>query len=215
MKSDRGQKKLTKRIERSACIFVEGRLDHIVVDLMLKDICLEKLREKIQIFELGGNKGLRNIKKIKGFYGLKAVLVILDKDEDYKRTSQQIDSFFEKLDQCRCKLKFISPPEDSRGKEIEDYIVDLITHSEDSKFIKRIKDDIFHLISDGFTLNKKVGKKVLFTYLLLKDSCSYDGLSINSSQFQSCIKVSLSELKELRVVLEKFTDFIENNFENK
>ncbi len=214
MKSDKKQKKLTKKIEKPACIFVEGKLDYIVIDLMLRDICPEKLREKIQVFKLCSNKGLKTVKKLPGFKELKAVLVILDKDEDYKRTSQQIDSFFEKLpDQCRCRLKFISPPEDLPGKEIEDYIVDLIIQSEDSKFIKRIKDDIFHLIDDGFTQDKKVGKKVLFTYLLLKDSCSYDGLSINSAQFQSCIKVSLTELKELKSTLEKFIDFVQNKFE--
>jgi len=204
-----------QKIEKSACIFVEGKLDQIVVELVLRDICEERFRKNIQIFKLRSKKDLKNVKKVPGFNKLKAALVILDKNGDYRGTSQQIESFFEKLPkQCRCKLKFISPPEDSSGKEIEDYIIELIiTYSKDDKFMRRIKRDIHRLIDDGFTSDKKVGKKVLFTYLLLKDSCSYDGLSIKAEQFQSCIEVSLSKLKELRTVLEKFVGFVREAFE--
>ncbi len=213
MNSDKKQKKSHKpqKIEKPACIFVEGKLDQIIVELLLRNICSKETRKSIQIFKLRSKDDLKNIKKVSGFNKLRGVLVILDKDEDYSTTSQKIDSFFEKLSaQCKCKLKFISPPEDLSGREIEDYIIENITrHSKDKNFIEKIEECIFSLIENKLTSEKKLGKKILFAYLLWKDTCSYDGLSLNADQFQSCIETSLDNFKELKSVLKQFINFVE------
>jgi len=212
MKSDKKERAYYKpqEIKKESCIFVEGKLDQLVVELVLKNMAFEEIKKNIQIFRLRSKDDLKNVKNIPGFNNLKAVLVILDRDEDYTATSQKIDSFFKKLPaHCLCKMKFISPPEDSPGKEIEDYVIELISkHSEDARLIQKIEEDIYRLIHDGLTSDKKIGKKILFTYLLLKDSCSYDGLSLNADQFQSCIEVPLDELKELKSILEEFVNFV-------
>ena len=216
MKSDNKKERAykPKTIEKEACIFVEGRFDQIVVELILKNICSEEVRRNVQILELSGKDNLKNVKKMPNFYKLKAVLVILDRDEDYVATLQKIDSFFEKLPKgCQCKLKFISPPDEALGKELEDYVIEaIVKHSEDAKLIRELEKCIYSLVEKKLTSKKKLGKKLLFTYLLLKDKCSYDGLSLNVNQFQSCIETSLDNFKELKAVLKKFISFIEKNF---
>ncbi|MDQ7032301.1 MAG: hypothetical protein Q9M37_06240 [Desulfonauticus sp.] len=201
-----------KSIEKEACIFVEGKLDQIIVELLLKSICSKEVIENIQIFQLGGKAGLKYVKKMENFNQLKAVLVILDKDEDYRSTSQTIDNFFKDLPkQCQCQLKFISPPDKLSGKELEEYIIEGIKHCKKNKLIEEIKKCIDSLIKNKLTSEKKLGKKILFTYFLLKDTCTYDGLSLNRDQFQSCIKTSLDGLVELKNILENFIKFVNKN----
>lgn len=212
MKLDKEQKDCHKpqSIEKEACIFAEGKLDQILVELILRNICSVEIKKNIQIFKLRSKDDLKNVKNIPGFNNLKAVLVILDKDEDYMATSQKIDSFFEKLPECcQYKLKFIFPPKESSGKELEDYIIETIaTYSENFKLIHEIKKCVYSLIENNLTSDKKLGKKILFTFLLLKDTCSYDGLSLNAGQFKSCIETSLDDFRELKGILEEFISFV-------
>ena len=141
----------------------------------------------------------------------KLVLILWkNEDKNYSVTSQKINYFFKKLSkECKYKQQLILPPKEISGKELEDYIVEVIKrYSKNDKLIQEIESFVSNLEKNNLTSGKKRGKKILFSYLLLKDKCSYDGLSLNAYQFQSCIGKLLNNFKELKDILEEFIDFV-------
>lgn len=195
-------------IDKPYVIIVEGKLDKIILKIILDYIKenVSNLEEKVsntQIFNIKGKNSLNSagvkhsIRIAKGV--VKALLVILDKDDSYDSTKQMIQNFLENFDWIRLTDYLIIPPHDASGRELEDYLVNAL-EQKDAQRIQVLKECI-----NRVSTNKKLGKKLFFTYLLINDNCNYDGLSVSEGMLSNCIEVNALDL-----IIEKVKQFLQN-----
>lgn len=202
--------KENKEILKPYLIIVEGKLDKIVVNLVLNFIKkttpeLSEIVENTQVFPIGGKDKLRARRGIgflinKAMDKLKAIMIVLDKDEDYASTQQQINNFLINFEWIPLREFLIIPDEESEGKNLEDYLVQVL-RSSNGMTIQTIEDCIRELSSD-----RNLGKKVFYAYLLAKDGCNYEGISINEDRLLKCLPVE--ELTLIKSKIEQFFNSI-------
>ena len=197
-----------RKIDKPYVILVEGFLDRAILSLVLRDIeanheDVKEIIEKTQIFEIKGKDNLKanwlKNKISEAEDKLKAILVIVDKDNDYQATAQSVNSFLDKFNWIMLKDYLIIPDENTDGQELEDYLVATLEELEESK-VQVLGDCIRKVSSD-----KKIGKKIFFSYLLVNDDCYYEGLSISDEMLGSCIDVG-----RLSLIQNKVLSFLEN-----
>ncbi|WP_461829808.1 hypothetical protein [Aquifex sp.] len=197
-------------IDKPYVIVVEGKLDKIILKIVL-DYIKEKfpnLEEKVsntQVFNIKGKNNLNSpgvkhsIRIAKGV--VKALLVILDKNDSYDSTEQMIQTFLknENFDWIALKDYLIVPPSNLCGKELEDYLVYILKQLVPQRI--QVLRDCIRKVSTG----RKFGKKLFFSYLLINDNCNYDGLSISEGMLKSCL-----EVETLDLIVEKVKQFLQN-----
>ena len=195
-------------IDKPYVILVEGKLDEIIVRISLEYIRenFPDLKEKVsntQIFNIKGKDKLNSaiVKQLirKAQEIIKAILIILDKDDNYSSTEQKIQNFLKNFDWIKLTDYLIIPPHEMPGRELEDYLVNALEQT-DSQKIQVLKECIARVSS-----NRKLGKKLFFTYLLVNDNCNYDGLSISKDILNSCVKV-----ENLNSIIKKVKQFLQN-----
>ena len=195
-------------IDKPYVILVEGKLDEIIVRISLEYIRenFPDLKEKVsntQIFNIKGKDKLNSaiVKQLirKAQEIIKAILIILDKDDNYSSTEQKIQNFLKNFDWIKLTDYLIIPPHEMPGRELEDYLVNALEQT-DAQKIQVLKECIARVSS-----NRKLGKKLFFTYLLVNDNCNYDGLSISKDILNSCVKV-----ENLNSIIKKVKQFLQN-----
>ncbi len=207
-------------IEKPYVIAVEGKLDEIIVKLILKSLAENKqVLNNIQVFSLDGKYHLK-LKNMKRSVELshtpvRGILIVLDKDESYTATKQKLENFLSDLGNQYTTLNkkdcLIIPDEQSSGKELEDYIIEAFKKT-DTK-ANDIITSLEKCIKETATNKKKLGKKIFYTYLLMirGDKCKYEGLSISEGMLQGCIYEILKECiseKNLNLITDKISDFL-------
>lgn len=199
-KSGEDEKEL-KRIKNKNLILVEGKTDMAIIEAIIESI-EPYYNSKVQILELEGKNKLRTMENLikNSDIEIEAILLILDKDKNFESTKQMAENFLDKLPSIK-KSYIILPPEDMEGQELEDYIVEILLQNDDKKDkISYIKECVSQFQSD-----KKLGKKIFYTYLLLNDDCNYQGTSFSSLQIKNCISNIMDEnnyiVKQIRLFL--------------
>jgi len=197
----------TKKIEKEYLILVEGKTDKILIETLLDLMNISiATKEKIQIFELEGKNKLRLVKNLikNSDIEIKSLFLFLDKDENFDSTKQRAENFFSTLPYNPKKGTFylILPPKDIEGKELEDYIVEIL--SKDNDIISHIKKCVKEV-----STNKKFGKKVFYTYLLLNDDCNYEGVSYSTPQVKRCIQNVIEKMDYLKEKLRQFFNIVD------
>jgi len=198
-----GYKEGKKKIEKENLIVVEGKTDRIIIEAILDSIDAS-FKERVQVFELGGKDNLENFKNLikSSDIQVKCVLLILDKDENFNSTKQKAENFRNNLSQQFPYIDYlIIPPEDIEGKELEDYIVEILLQN-DSK-ISYLKNCIEKYIKKSLT-PEKLGKKIFYTYLLLNDDCNYQGTSFSADQIKRCIDNIIDKMDYIKEKIEEF-----------
>ncbi len=202
-------------IEKETCIFVEGRFDKLIIDKLF-DLKFPFLKNKIQIYAVGGKNSLLNYEFLSGISGfivnVKNLLLICDVDENRKRTIKEIEEFVNKLQTSNNKILnidyIILPEKDYLGNEIEDYLWEVLKRAvTDEELILYYEIESFFnkLVSKGLTLEKKKkGKKLLFSYLLLKDNCKYDGINIDTVKSTKCLGNVIDKMFFLEYKIKEF-----------
>jgi len=192
-------------IDKPYIIFVEGKLDEIILKLVLNHLLcvhpdLEGVINKTQIFNMQGKDNLKSgvrfaINKQKEI--VKAILIILDKDENYQSTKQKLENFLNNFLWIPIREYLIIPDENSSGQELEDYLVTSL------KELDKEKISILEKCIDKISSKRKIGKKVFYTYLLINDECNYDGLSISDEMLSSCVFI-----ENLNLIKDKVLNFL-------
>ncbi len=192
-------------IDKSYIIFVEGKLDEIILKLVLNHLLcvhpdLEGVINRTQIFNMQGKDNLKSgvrfaINKQKEI--VKAILIILDKDENYQSTKQKLENFLNNFLWIPIREYLIIPDENSSGQELEDYLVTSL------KELDKEKISILEKCIDKISSKRKIGKKVFYTYLLINDECNYDGLSISGEMLSSCVSI-----ENLNLIKDKVLNFL-------
>jgi len=191
-------------IDKPYVILVEGKLDEIILKLILNHLrsthsnLMNKI-EKTQIINIGGKDKLRSEAKVairlailrKKIEGL---LIILDKDDNYQSTEQRLINFLNNFPEIQIRDYLIIPDENSEGQELEDYLVVSLRKTDENRI--QILDECIRRVSN----QRKIGKKLFFTYLLINDNCSYDGLSISEGILGKCVNVENLNLIKNRVL---------------
>lgn len=191
-------------IDKPYVILVEGKLDEIILKLILNHLrsthsnLMNKI-EKTQIINIGGKDKLRSEAKVairlaivrKKIEGL---LIILDKDDNYQSTEQRLINFLNNFPEIQIRDYLIIPDENSEGQELEDYLVVSLRETDENRI--QILDECIRRVSN----QRKIGKKLFFTYLLINDNCSYDGLSISEGILGKCVNVENLNLIKNRVL---------------
>ena len=197
-----------RKIDKPYVILVEGILDRAILNLVLKDIGakhenMKGIVEKTQVFEIKGKDNLKagwlKNKINEAEETIKAILVIVDKDDDYQATAQSVNSFLDKFDWIRFKDYLIIPEENADGQELEDYLVATLEELGDDR-VQRLGNCIRELSSD-----RKIGKKIFFSYLLVNDDCGYEGLSISDEMLGKCFDAG-----KLNLIRDKVLSFLQN-----
>lgn len=155
-------------MDKKLFIVVEGNTDKDFIELYAKHLGLELTEKDIQTTDKGkggGKDNLSNVVELKAAIGNKRVLIIFDADDNYKKSSENIEKQLDKLGVDKAKCEIFLMPNNKESGNLETLLEKIVKE----KCILKCFDKYVSCIENVMQKNKNIKtpakKSKVFAYL--------------------------------------------------